>query len=467
MILGGLLPALTLSAQENLNLQKCREMALESSRKTAIAEQQAAKAGFDKKVYRANFFPKISGTGMYAYMQKDYSFTIKGGYLPTYVPDQSGKLQPNLLLNPATGAPVIGADGHAVFNQYAYMPDISLSLGLDNAYTVGGVLEQPVYMGGKIRSAFRMAALGVEMAELNRKSVRADVISETDEAYWQYLRLRELVVSAAKYKEVVEELVRNLQDAYQTGMASQNDLLKAQVKLNEAELMLQKAENGQKLAEMNLCRIIGLDLNSSVRVQDSLQETVTPGVLAENAGVVARPEYGLLDKNIELKKNQVKLTRADFLPQLGVSASYAWTDGIAMNGEADGLASFTAMASLKVPVFHWSEGRNKVKAVQAEQEMSELQKEDMVQLMCLEEARARFNIQDALARVKLTRRSLGQAKENLEVSKNRYEVGMETVTNYMEAQAQWQKAWSDWIDAKTELRLSETRYLQATGRLNL
>ena len=39
------------------------------------------------------------------------------------------------------------------------------------------------------------------------------------------------------------------------------------------------------------------------------------------------------------------------------------------------------------------------------------------------------------------------------------------ITNYMEAQAQWQKAWSDWIDAKAELRLSETRYLKATGRL--
>ena len=58
----------------------------------------------------------------------------------------------------------------------------------------------------------------------------------------------ELVTSAQKYKAVVNELVRNLTDAYETGMASRNDLLKAQVKLNEAELMLQKAENGKDLA---------------------------------------------------------------------------------------------------------------------------------------------------------------------------------------------------------------------------
>lgn len=86
--------------------------------------------------------------------------------------------------------------------------------------------------------------------------------------------------------------------------------------------------------------------------------------------------------------------------------------------------------------------------MKAEEEMSELQKEDMVRLMQLEEAKTRFNVEDAAARVRLTAKSLLQAKENLMVSKNRYEVGMESLTNYMEAQAQWQKAWSDWIDAK-------------------
>ena len=104
--------------------------------------------------------------------------------------------------------------------------------------------------------------------------------------------------------------------------------------------------------------------------------------------------------------------------------------------------------------------------MKAGQEMSRLKKEEMSQMMLLEIARARYNIEDCHTRVILTRKSLSQAEESLGVSKNQYEVGMETITNYMEAQAQWQKAWSDWIDAKAELRLSETRYLKATGRLN-
>ena len=72
--------------QISLNLETCREMALESSKKMSIATKQGEKAEFERKAYRANFLPKLSATGLYAYMQKKSSFTIDGGYLPTFVP---------------------------------------------------------------------------------------------------------------------------------------------------------------------------------------------------------------------------------------------------------------------------------------------------------------------------------------------------------------------------------------------
>lgn len=85
------------------------------------------------------------------------------------------------------------------------------------------------------------------------------------------------MTSAEKYKSVVKELVLNLVNAYEIGMSSRNDLLKAQVKLNEAELMLQKAMNGKSLARMNLCRIVGIDFYSEVQISDTLQEGLLRG----------------------------------------------------------------------------------------------------------------------------------------------------------------------------------------------
>lgn len=447
-------------AQEiELDLQKCRKMAVDHSWKLQIAGQQELKAGFEKKSYRANFFPEISITGLYSYMQKKLEYRIDGGYLPVFETDN---------LNPGTGASAVTAapNGNFVPGRFAFMPDIELALSLRNAYTAGLMLEQPVYMGGKVRSAFQMASIGVEMAALNTKYSRTEVIAEADEAYWQYLRVMEQAKAAGKYLEVVRELVRNVSDAKETGMASQNDLLKAVVRQNEAELMVQKADNGVSLARMNLCRVIGADLNSQVKVSDTLQEEeITPGIIESSDDITARPEYNLLEKQVELKAKEISLARADFLPQLGVSASYGYGDGLKLNGESEGEVSFMAMASLKVPLYHWGEGRNKIKALKTEEETARLRKEETSQLMLLEISRSRYNVENALTRVQLTRKSLFQAEENLQVSKNRYETGLETITNFMEAQAQWQKAWSDWIDACAELRLNETYYLKATGKL--
>lgn len=119
-------------------------------------------------------------------------------------------------------------------------------------------------MGGKVRAAHQTAKLGEELAEENIRLNRSEVLVELEQAYWQCVRVQELLVVAQKYKSVVNELVKNLEDARQAGMAPLNDVLKAQVKYNEALLQLQQAEHGRRLAQMNLCRLVGLDLDTEL-----------------------------------------------------------------------------------------------------------------------------------------------------------------------------------------------------------
>ena len=123
------------------------------------------------------------------------------------------------------------------------------------------------------------------------------------------------------------------------------------------------------------------------------------------------------------------------------------------------------MASVAIPIFNWGEGRNKVRVAKAEEEMSRLNKERLGEMMQLEIAGSRFKLNDAQTRIRLTESALEQAKENLRVSEDQYEVGMENLTNLLEAQAQWQQAWSEWVDAKAALKLCESEYLKAIGKL--
>ncbi|MDL2252264.1 TolC family protein [Odoribacter sp. OttesenSCG-928-J03] len=446
---------LPLTAQRVLTLEECRELALENNRQLAISAENREKAGYDVKTYRANFLPKLSATGNYLFTTADVRKSISGGYLPTFIPGADGQLVPNILTT---------TDGVPLFKEYAYFPDIDLELKLNGTYTAGLRLEQPIYMGGKISSAYRMSKIGEEIAGLNEVKTRTEVILQSDEAYWTYVQTLELEKTALAYKELIVQLLKDVENAYNAGMKPRNDLLKVQVKLNEAELQVLQAENGVRLAGMNLCHVTGLPLATEISVTDSSGEPFF--VDLPEADITERPEYEMLCKQIELKDQQVKLTRSEFLPEVGVMGNFGYANGLKLNGNKMlDKTSFSAVVSVSFPLFHWGEGRNKVRSARAEKNIATFQLTDISEKMELELRKAQNELEEADAEVLLTTRSLSQAEENMKESRNRYHAGMETMSDHLEAQTLWQQAWSDLIRARTAVRLSETRYLKAAGKL--
>lgn len=248
-------------------------------------------------------------------------------------------------------------------------------------------------------------------------------------------------------------------------MKSRNDLLKVQVKLNEAELKLQQSRNALRLARMNLCYHIGSPMNTpNISLRDNFEET---DILSDRSfDISARPEYAMLQQQIELKRQNVALVRSDFLPQIAAMASYNYTHGVELNNSnLFSKPSFMGGISVNIPLFNWGEGRRKVSAAKREVEMAANRFEDLTRQMELEAMQARNEYDESILEVTLTRNSLSQAEENRTESNNRYQVGLETLGDYLEAQALWQKAQFDLVEARSKQRISYTRYLQATGRL--
>ena len=64
----------------------------------------------------------------------------------------------------------------------------------------------------------------------------------------------------------------------------------------------------------------------------------------------------------------------------------------------------------------------------------------------------------------MTKKSLEQANESLRISQDNYNLGMETIVNLLETQAEWQKTYSNRIDALTDLKIKESNFLKVTNR---
>ena len=437
--------ALITNAQEHLTLDQCRQLALDNNKRMAAANKQTQAAHYTMQSYKGNFFPNFTASGTGLYSSANGSFSLPGGNLPTLIPDANGQPIPN--------------------GGFAYFPGIDLNYKVRTVWMGGVQVEQPIFMGGKILAAYKMARLGKQMAQLNENLTATEVILETDQAYALMIKAQEMNKVAESYHAVLQELMKNVQSAYKHGLKSKNDVLKVQVKLNESELAIRKAENALHLANMNLCHLIGKPLTETLQISDDFP-AIEQALETQVNYITARPEYSLLNKQVDMAKQQVKLSRSELLPQVGIRGSYDYVHGLKVNEQRlfdDG--AFSVMLNVTVPLFHFGERINKVRASKAQLEQVRMEQADLNEKMYLELTQAANNLDEAKLQTALADRSLEQADENRRISKGEYDAGLEPLSDHLEAQALWQQAYETKVDAHFQLYLSYVKYLKAAGKL--
>ncbi|MDR1878852.1 MAG: TolC family protein, partial [Bacteroidales bacterium] len=379
----GMLVCLMLSAsglygQRFLTLDSCRIMACMNNSQSRIAQIQVEKMRYEVNAYRANFFPRIFAQGMYLFTTGEFDYNKRYDMYNTSIPGT---------INGLTGRYPLPAEVLSYLDRFykGIYIDLDIKVKPSNSFFVGMQFEQPVFMGGKIITAYRMSKTGRQLAQLNETRSQAEVLFKTDQAYWQYVKVTALYNTAVAYKEAVANILTDVQNGVETGMVSENDRMKVQVKLGEANLMLKQAENGKRLAQMNLCMVIGLNLFTSIVVTDTLSDETLSLLPATIPDVTVRPEYALLKKQIELKKQQISLVRSDFLPQLGITGGYHYLNGVWLNDtKLFDKTSFSAIVSLKIPITQWGEGSYRIRSARADLLMEEYRMQETTDLLQME-----------------------------------------------------------------------------------
>ena len=415
--------ALSTSAQV-LTLDSCISMALKANRQIESARLETRQRDYSSAAMKANFLPNFKASARDIYSSADGALTLP--------------------------------------------PGLSLNYKVENVIQAGVTVEQPIYMGGKITSGYKMSRLASDIARQNERLTESQVIVETEEAYALLVRATELKAVAIKYDSLLLRLKSDVVAAHSHGMASHNDVLKVEVKKNEAELQLRQAENAQRLARMNLCRQIALPLDSEIEIDgQTTGQTVSNSEL--NATSIdfqtTRPEAIMLGQKVQLAEQKVRAERADFLPQIGIAAGYSYINGLKVNdNRLLDTGNFAALLNVSIPLFHFGEGRNKVRAARMEAQQARVEQQDKLEQMQLEVTREANNVEEAQLELDVTTRNLEQAAENLRISQKSYTAGMESLSDLLEAQTLYQKALASQVEARCLLSLSRTRYRKAIGQ---
>ena len=463
-VLCSLFSVATAQAQNQvLTLAEARAKALEQNKEIKKANLTVEQTGYDVKTYKSNYFPRVSLVAIDAYSSSQGDFTIQGGNLPIYTWNPStGQYVPNVMPQ---------EDGTYKMTQYAMFPDKTIEYKIKNIFNAGIQLKQPLYMGGKITAAYNMAKLGHQMAKDNIRLTESEVLVRTDEAYSQAVRAKELAQVAQSYKALLTELQKNVESAVKHGMKTRNDQLKVQVKLNEAELSIQKAENAYRLARMNLSQIMGYDqLNYDYDVVSPDSLSIEPNTLVQDVlnapNINSRPEVTLLQSKTTLSSEQVKLAKSEFMPNLALLGGASYTNGIEVAGRKliDKISGYVGV-TLNIPILTFGERGSKIRSAKAKHQLAEMEEQDLHEKMQLELMQCQNNYNEAQTELQLCQHSLEQAKENMRLTRKQYDVGLEPLSELLDAQALWQSCSANLVEARCQLQLAETKLLKAAGQL--
>ncbi len=458
-----LIPRAVGQEQAVLTLDSCIALALKNNKSLQSAQLQAERYRYEEKSYRANFFPnfKLLANDIWSDAKGTFGGDIFGGLADGVSQFLTGLAQ----LGHFTDANQLAAVQQFGQGMSAYSEGIDYKFG--NIFSAGITLEQPLYMGGKVTTAYQMSRLGRQMAEQGAILGQCEVIVRVQEAYALVVRANEMHKVAVRYDSLLTSLLTDVQNAERRGLRSRNDVLKVQVKLSEAELQMRQAENGQRLATMNLCHNIGLPLTTQLQPDMTAFDVAPDTRVSASADVTSRPEYSVLELKSELAAQQVKLERSEYLPQVVLGAAYLYNNGFELaDKKLFDKPTAAVMLNVTVPLYHANKGINKVRSARLAAERAQLEQADLVEQMNLELAQAANNLDEAFLEVSLAEKSLAQSEENLRASRSGYDLGTESLSDLLEAQTLWQQSYAKLANARASLFVAATKYRKAAGQLH-
>jgi outer membrane protein TolC len=178
------------------------------------------------------------------------------------------------------------------------------------------------------------------VAQRNYEITRSNQIQVVEEAYYNILKLQRSVVLAQENISRSQKQLENVKAKYSLGMVAQIDVISAEYELSKAQSDLLNAESNLQVAKMNLNQLLGKDLNAPVELASEL--VFNPSKIDLEKSIEYALEHRLEIKKAEdeviLKTKEVQVNTNDYTPvinqqlsQVGLQISLANLENIKNN----------------------------------------------------------------------------------------------------------------------------------------
>lgn len=326
-------------------------------------------------------------------------------------------------------------------------------------------LSMPLYAGGRIKYGIQSAKYLVEASKLSTENDKISIAYNVAQAYNNLFKanqaikvLEENLSASSKRDETFLKLENN-------GVIARNDRLKANLQTSNIELQLLEAKNNYNIANINMDLLLGLPESTELEVDPNyIEETqdAKPVAYYLNEAQQNRKDLQSLNQQRRAAELGSKAAKAENLPTIALTGGYVAADApkflTIYNAVNVGVGVQYNLANL------WKQNSS-LKQSKAREKQLEATNELLNDNIKLEVNREYQNADYSKQRIAVFEKSAAQANENYRITKNKFDNGLATMTELLDADAAQITANVGVINAKADAALAYRKLLQTTGTL--
>ncbi len=318
------------------------------------------------------------------------------------------------------------------------------------------VATQPLFLGGKLLAAKNYALSEQRSAVIELERTKSEIVQETVANYLAVVLMTDVV---ATRRDVLAGMNRHDEQAkklFHEGLIASHQVMRAEVAVADAERNLFDDENKLELANIALRTSLGMPTEERIDVMESLAYRTTDDTLAtyQVAAMSGHPVLKILaEKRVAAAQNYT-VQRSEFLPQIAAFGKYEvypqylsileprWAVGVQLSMNLfNGFKSFSKLEA----------------AVHLEREVEYIDADarKKIDLLVNKNYRELVNARNRYQRLK---KNIVLAQENLRLMQNRFETGLGTSLDVIDAelvleknQIERKQSLFDYYKAMTEL----------------
>lgn len=336
---------------------------------------------------------------------------------------------------------------------------------IHNAHTNSLTATLPIYNGGKISGAIKQAKAGYLISEQGLQKAYNDMRSTVTNGYFDMLQADNMQKLGRESVDRLADHLKNVEAQYEVGVVAKVDVLRSQVELANAKQSLIKAENAYQIAEANLNKIVGLPMDTQLKLDNILVYTPYDNDMQYCLDYAAkhRPELEQAKQQVEAAKGALRVAISGHMPQVNASATQNWGNSNGNNWPGDDNGNWAVGVTVNMNIFDSGVTVSKIHGAEADLAKAHESYRDTVDLVNLDVRSNYLNLREAEKRIDTTKLAVSQAEEDYRIAQLRYMNGVGTNTDVLDAQVALTDAKTNYLQAMYDYNTCKTNLETAIG----